>query len=119
MPLKDVIFWGLYVIVGEKESSYNRLAKHGRRAASRVKRGFEKEIENLLKLKASPTEIEEMEELGITVKSPTKQTVLAAALYKKAQKGDLSALKEILGVVRGNPSDMGGVVLIDDIGNKA
>ena len=83
-----------------------------------MKKGFEKEIEELLKLKASKAEIEEMNELGIAVKSPTKQTVLAAALYKKAQKGDLSALKEILGFLRGTTHDSGGVVLIDDIRDK-
>lgn len=79
---------------------------------------MQKEFEKLLKIGASEAEIKEMEDLGIKVKNPTKQTVLAAALYKKAQKGDLSALKEILGYLKGEVPSGGGVILIDDVRNK-
>ena len=47
-------------------------------------KSFEKEMEELLGSKLSPDEEEELMELGIKTRNPTKQTALAAALYKKA-----------------------------------
>lgn len=54
--------------------------------------------------------------MGITLKNATKLTLLVAALYQKAKKGDLSAFREILLQIEPQ-HEGGGVVLIDDIQN--
>ena len=41
-------------------------------------------MESLLKQKASENERAFLTELGFTIKNPTRQTVVMAALYKKA-----------------------------------
>ena len=79
------------------------------------KSDFNSEMKNLLSLEASDEEKEYLEGAGITLKNPTKQTMLLAALYEKAKKGDLSAMKEILGRTTEFSETGGGVVLIDDI----
>lgn len=83
-----------------------------------VKSSFEKELSVLLRLKATEEERERLEQSGVTVKNPTKMTLLAAALYEKAAKGDLSALKEIVSRVEPVRTENGGVVFIDDIRDK-
>lgn len=84
-----------------------------------VKKSFEKEMEELLCTKTSAEEEEELASLGIKVKNPTKQTVLAAALYKKAKGGDLSAIREIFAALKGKTGETGSVIFIDDIKDKA
>lgn len=81
-------------------------------------KGFEEELKQLLSLKATAEDAEKLRLMGLSVKKPTKMTLIAAALYEKAQKGDLSAIKEILGRIDPEARDIGGVILIDDIGNK-
>lgn len=75
-------------------------------------------MESLLRQKASESEREFLTELGFTVKNPTRQTVLMAALYKKAAAGDLSAIKELRMIIGDGSSDIGaaqGVTIVDDI----
>ena len=67
------------------------------------------------------TEVEQqfLNEMGFSVKRPNKYTVIAAALYKKASSGDLSAIKELRSLVNEGSSelrDFGVVRIIDDIG---
>ena len=78
-------------------------------------KGIEEELKTLLKLKATEKEKEQLLNSGINLKSPTKLTVLAAALYQKAAGGDLSALREVFARLGENVGDSGGVVIIDDL----
>lgn len=80
-------------------------------------RSIEAELERLLSLKAGEEEIAALNEKGITVKNPTKLTLLAAALYGKAAGGDLSAIKEIFSRVGEKTAEKGGVIFIDDVRN--
>ena len=78
-------------------------------------------VEKLLAQKASEKEITELENLGFNIKKPTKQTVIVAALYKKAANGDLSAIKELRSIVSDGATDnlySGVVMIVDDIKNK-
>ena len=78
-------------------------------------------IQKLLTQKASKQEKEELEKLGFTIKNPTKQTVIMAALYKKAANGDLSAIKELRSILSDGTTDnlySGVVMIVDDIKNK-
>ena len=84
-----------------------------------MKRSFEAELEGLLRLKATEEEIQRLEQIGVKLKSPTKMTLLAAALIEKAAKGDLSALKEVISRVGPAREETGGVIFIDDIRDKA
>ena len=75
----------------------------------------------LKKLLSSPVTAEEQEQLkaaGFNLKSPTKQAVIVAALYKKAAAGDLSAIKE-LRAMWGETSEQSStgtaVVIIDNL----
>ncbi len=81
-------------------------------------KSFQTELKNILAQKATDEEKTGLLEKGIHIKNPTKQTVLAAALYEKAAKGDLSSLKEIFCRIGLQTGEGGGVVLIDDIANK-
>lgn len=72
----------------------------------------------MLSLKASSEEVERLKEMEITIKKPTKMTVLSAALYKKASVGELSAIKEIVSLLNGESNEAGGVILVDDIGKS-
>ena len=76
------------------------------------------ELKKILSLKLDTTEKEELSSKGYLVKNPSKMTLLAVALYEKAAKGDLSALKEIFSRLGGENRESGGVVLIDDIKNS-
>ncbi|MBR6742966.1 MAG: hypothetical protein IKL94_00545 [Clostridia bacterium] len=78
-------------------------------------KSFKEELGRLLCLSASNQEAENLKELGITIKNPTRMTVLAAALYKKATSGDLSSLKEIINVMGENKETTERVILLDDI----
>ena len=79
------------------------------------KKGIGRELSKILELRATDDEIERLVQLGIKVKKPTKLTLVAAALYEKAQKGDLSAIKEIFTRTEPETAAEGGVILIDDI----
>ncbi len=76
-------------------------------------------MQSLLKQKASEDEREFLTSLGFTVKHPTRQTVIMAALYKKAATGDLSAIKEMRSIIGDSILDRyeGAVTIIDDIKN--
>lgn len=76
---------------------------------------------SLLKQKASEDEKKILCEQGFKIKSPTKQTVIMASLYKKASSGDLSAIKELRSIISDGATDNlynGVVMIIDDIKNK-
>lgn len=73
------------------------------------------EVARLLREAASKEEEDKLLEMGIKVKRPTRMTVIAAALYKKASGGELAAIKELLSVI-GVGTAAGGVTLVDDIG---
>lgn len=73
------------------------------------------EVARLLREAASKEEEDKLLEMGIKVKKPTRMTVIAAALYKKASGGELAAIKELLSVI-GVGTAAGGVTLVDDIG---
>lgn len=78
-------------------------------------KSIQSELEALLSLKATEGERQELMEKGINVKNPTKLTLVTAALFFKAQGGDLSAIKEVFSHLRGETAEKGGVVFIDDI----
>lgn len=71
----------------------------------------------LLKSEVSEGEKQFLSELGFTVKRPNKYTVIAAALYKKAASGDLSAIKELRAITGDTTeaANFGVVRIIDDI----
>ena len=75
----------------------------------------------LKKLLCSPVTAEEQEQLkaaGFNLKSPTKQAVIVAALYKKAAAGDLSSIKELRsmwGETSEQSSTGTAVVIIDNL----
>ena len=77
------------------------------------------ELKRITDLKLSEEEKNALFDKGISLKNPTKLTLLAAALYEKAAKGDLSALKEILSRLNPEGDEKGEVVLIDDIKNSS
>ncbi len=81
------------------------------------KAGLSEELGRLLRLRASAEEQKKLSEMGFCMKKPTRMTVIAAGLYKKASSGDLSAMKELIGLASGN-KESGGVTLIDDIGSS-
>ena len=87
----------------------------------------------------SEEEKQQLVDKGITLKKPTKLTLLAAALFDaysvpeekriapsvfyadtclNGAKGDLAALKEIFARLEGETTIQNGVVLIDDIKNS-
>lgn len=58
--------------------------------------------ENMLSMMSegvTEKEREMLSELGFKMKKPNKYTVIAAALYKKASSGDLSAIKELRSIM--------------------
>ena len=83
------------------------------------RKDLKKIMESLLKQKASEKERVFLTELGFTIKNPTRQTVVMAALYKKAAAGDLSAIKELRAITGDSSLDIcrGVVTIIDDIKN--
>lgn len=81
------------------------------------KKALSDEVELLLSQKASKEEEKILKEMDMSVKNPTRMTVIAAALYQKAANGELSAIKELLSVI-GISGNSGGVTLVDDIGKS-
>lgn len=90
-----------------------------RKEAASIKQDVSSELKKITQLKLNKEEVLELTEKGITVKNPTKLTLLAAALYDKAAKGDLPALKEIFSRLAPEFNEGEGVVLIDDIKNNS
>ena len=74
------------------------------------------ELLRLLSLRASTEEVANLEKMEINLKKPTRMTVIAAAIYKKAASGELSAIKELLSIIGAADGLSGGVTLVDDIG---
>ena len=77
-------------------------------------RELSSEVVRLLRERASAEEEEKLKEMGLRISRPTRMTVIAAALYKKAAGGELAAIKELLSAV--GLTSGGGVTLVDDIG---
>ena len=77
-------------------------------------RELSSEVVRLLRERASAEEEEKLREMGLRISRPTRMTVIAAALYKKAAGGELAAIKELLSAV--GLTSSGGVTLVDDIG---
>ena len=80
-----------------------------------MKKDFKSELERLLSTPASDEEKESLNSLSVKLKNPTRMTVLAAALYKKATAGDLSSLKEIINTLGDRVGSNERVILLDDI----
>jgi len=80
-----------------------------------------KPLKTLLNERLSDAEVESLREEGFEIKSPTRKTAIMIALYKKAAKGDLSAIKELRSIVSEKSEeklpDSKAVMIVDDIGN--
>lgn len=83
-----------------------------------AKKTLKENMNKLLLEGVSAAEREFLQELGFNIKKPNKYTVIAAALYKKAAAGDLSAIKELRALVgeAGSEATFGMVRIVDDIG---
>ena len=78
--------------------------------------------ENMLSMMSegvTDKELEFLKEVGFKVKKPNKYTVIAAALYKKASSGDLSAIKELRSIMGDSTAEQESclVRILDDIRN--
>ena len=75
-------------------------------------------VRSLLSEKLPEAEAESLRNEGFKLRSPTRKTALAIALYKKAKSGDLSAIKELRSLLseEGTQSSARAVVIIDDTG---
>ena len=82
------------------------------------KKNLRENMAVLLKEGVTDAERQFLEDMGFKMKKPNKYTVIAAALYKKAAAGDLSAIKELRSL-QGDGSPDGDslrlVRIIDDI----
>ena len=78
---------------------------------------FSKVFNALLSEKLPEDTVRSLKEEGFKLKSPTRRTALAIALYKKAEKGDLSAIKELCRPFENEEDENSKdtVVIIDDI----
>ncbi len=84
-----------------------------------ARKSLKENMSSLMLEGVSEAEQQFLNELGFEVKRPNKFTVIAAALYKKAASGDLTAIKElrsIIGESGADVSNFGVVRIIDDIG---
>ena len=73
----------------------------------------------LLNERLSDAEAQSLKDEGFKLKSPKRKTAVMIALYKKAAAGDLSAIKELRGIL-GTTSPLGesgAVTIIDNITN--
>lgn len=83
-----------------------------------AKKSLKENMCRLLLCDVSDDESSFLRELGFNMKKPNKYTVIAAALYKKAAAGDLSAIKELrslIGEAGGDMPELSAVRIIDDI----
>lgn len=77
------------------------------------------EMKRLLKMPLSSCEQESLEQEGFYFTSPTKETLILVALYKKAICGDMNALKEIRSMVETESVGSGEkVTIIDNVQNN-
>ena len=76
---------------------------------------FKTELTKLLSSPVSEEERDALLKLSVNFKNPTKMTMLAVAIYKKASGGDLSSLKEILNALGDTAGANERVILLDDI----
>ena len=81
----------------------------------RKKKEIKNELSRLLSQSASKEEEEKLRSMEINIKNPTRMTVIAASLYKKASGGELTAIKELLSIIGVSEGVSGGVTLVDDI----
>ncbi len=81
------------------------------------KASLSSEAQRLLRQGASDQEKQRLMSAGFNIKRPTRMTMVAFAIYEKAVKGDLSAIKELLSHT-GEGTGEGGIVFIDDIPKK-
>ena len=83
------------------------------------KNRFLEQVRRLLSQKLPATQAQELLNEGFDIKSPTRQSALAVALYKKAEKGDLSAIRELCAMLDTSDGETaeqtGAVVIIDDL----
>lgn len=76
-------------------------------------------MKKILSQSITESEKEELCNLGIDFKKPTKLTVLLASLYKKGTTGDLNAIKEIRNIVfDSKTTDDTKVIIIDNVRDK-
>lgn len=99
------------------ESVILRLAEGEVRVMAR--KNLKENMTALLSEGVTEAEKQLLSDMGFNVKKPNKYTVIAAALYKKAASGDMTAIKELRALVSEAATELGslGVVrIIDDIG---
>ncbi len=81
----------------------------------------ENEFADVLKLllneRLSDAEAQSLKDEGFKLKSPKRKTAVMIALYKKAAAGDLSAIKELRGILgtQSQLQESGAVTIIDNI----
>ncbi len=77
------------------------------------------EMKRLLKMPLSSCEKESLEQEGFNFTSPTKETLILVALYKKAIGGDMNAVKEIRSMVDTESVESSEkVTIIDNVQNN-
>ena len=77
-----------------------------------------KQMKKLLKMPLSTKENEFLQKEGFCFSSPTKETLILVALYKKAVAGDMNAIKEIRNMTDENGLETGEkVTIIDNVPN--
>ncbi len=83
---------------------------------------FKATLKSLLNERLSEAEEQSLKDEGFSMKKPTRKTAVMIALYKKAAAGDLSAIKELRGIVSEEKDETGSsgktVVIVDDIGKQ-
>ena len=73
-----------------------------------------KQMKKLLKMPLNAKEKELLQKDGFCFSSPTKETLILVALYKKAVSGDMNAIKEIRNITDEAALDNGEQVTIID-----
>lgn len=88
--------------------------------ADETRKDLKTELLKMLSSPLSEPEREQLSEQGYRIAKPTKQTLILAALCKKASSGDLSAYKEIRSIVigSGTTEPCEGVTIIDDVADS-
>ena len=73
-------------------------------------------LEELLNEKLPAAQVQSLKDEGFKLKKPTRKAALAIAIYKKAVTGDLSAIKELRGILAGESAKAAGraVMILDD-----
>ena len=102
--------------VGEcrKLSRYNKYARAKLREETKVQAKTKKQMKKLLKMPLNVKEKELLQKDGFCFSSPTKETLILVALYKKAAAGDMNAIKEIRNITDCAELETGEKVTIID-----